>query len=72
MAAKQFVIDRLTKANDTILIQTHKTGKYGRWIADIFYTNETDEKLIKNDEAEFIDLCDELVKNGHAEYTNYD
>jgi micrococcal nuclease len=70
-AAKQFVVEKLVQANDTIMIQTQKTGKYGRWIAEVFYTPEEDDKLIKNDSATFINLNDELVNNGHAEYTSY-
>lgn len=71
-AAKQFVVERLVQANDTIMIQTQKTGKYGRWIAEVLYTNEENDKLIKSDSTTFINLNDELVENGHAEYTDYD
>ena len=33
--AKQFVIERLTGAS--VVVTTTRTGKYGRYIADLFY-----------------------------------
>jgi micrococcal nuclease len=48
-----------------ILVKTFKdkTGKYGRYIADIYCYNEELDK--------FINLNDELVSKGHAVYKEY-
>ena len=58
-AAKQWLIEQLDKVDNKIRIETGKTGKYGRWIAEV-YINDT------------VNVNEELVKNGHAEYTSYD
>ena len=57
VASKQWLIDRLNAANNTVTIKTAKTGKYGRWLAEIFI----DE----------ININDELVKNELAKYVDY-
>jgi len=49
--------------NITVKTVKDKTGKYGRYLADI-YTQ--DEKL-----GQFINLNDELVARGHAVYKEY-
>ena len=61
-AAKQWLIDLLNKHDNKIRVGTSKTGKYGRWIADIIIDDEIDTLIVN----------DELVKAGHAEYTDYD
>ena len=38
LKAKQFVIDRLL--NQNVTLRSHKTDKYGRWLADIYLTND--------------------------------
>ena len=64
LAAKEYVLERLTVAEDNggVLIRTDKdkTGKYGRYIAEVLYIDKEAEELIN--------LNDELVKLGHAEY----
>jgi len=55
--SKQWLIDRLDAANNIVTIKTAKTGKYGRWLAEILI-DETN-------------INDELVKNGLAEYVDY-
>ena len=57
LQAKQWLIDELNKANNEIRVKTAKTGKYGRWIGEIIVGD--------------MNMNDELVKSGHAEYTNY-
>jgi micrococcal nuclease len=37
LEAKQFVIDKCL--NKKVMIQSHKTDKYGRWLADIYVDN---------------------------------
>jgi len=49
--------------NITVKTVKDKTGKYGRYIADIY---TYDEKL-----GQFINLNDELVARGHAVYKEY-
>lgn len=36
LRSKAFVVETLDKAVD-VRVKTHKTGKYGRWLADILY-----------------------------------
>mgnify|MGYP003658191217 CR=1 FL=1 len=50
--AKQFVIDAIE--HKEVMVITRKTGKYGRWIADVFYTDYSGNK----------DLREELVSRG--------
>ena len=55
--AKQWLIDLLDKHNNEVTIETEKTGKYGRWIAEIIIGD--------------MNVNDELVKTGNAEYVTY-
>ena len=52
-AAKQFVIERLL--NKTVLIKTHKTDKYGRYLAEIFTDADRTQTINRT-----------LVVEGHA------
>lgn len=60
MASKQFVIDRIKKNKDEVIVETNKdTGKYGRYIGDIWLADNN------------ISLNVELVENGLAEFKEY-
>ena len=60
MAAKNYVIQRISENNSEILLETEKdTGKYGRYIGIIWLADKD------------ITLNDELVKMGLAEYVSY-
>ena len=54
MKSKEFVKERLIMQD--VLIKTQKTGKFGRWIAEVFYGPNFE-----------INLSDELIKRGLAE-----
>jgi len=60
LEAKAWLQSKLA-IGDEVLIRTNKSDSFGRYIAEIFI--ETDEGLLN--------LCDELVKVGHAEYREY-
>jgi len=66
LEAKQFVADILS--GKTISIQTKKdrTGKYGRFIVEIFYFKDDD-----NVEEPEINLNDQLVELGYAKYVKF-
>ena len=54
LEAKQFVEDFLGPIGSICTVQSYKTGKYGRWIGEIWnYNNEN--------------LGDALIDNNHAE-----
>ena len=53
MKAKAYVIDNVELQD--VLIRTEKTGKFGRWIAEVFYGEDFS-----------INLNDELVSHGLA------
>jgi micrococcal nuclease len=55
-ASKEFVRKRLTYA-ESIQVETVKTGKFGRWLAEIWYVHKGIE----------INLNDELLHEGLAE-----
>lgn len=62
LKAKEFVVGRIPPGTK-IRITTDKEGKFGRYIAEIFY-------ICPVSDAE-INLNDELVENGHARYQEY-
>lgn len=65
LAAKEYVLERLAAMDDDYLViktDKDKTGKYGRYIAEILVPEKT---------GELTNLNDELVKLGHAEYWEY-
>jgi endonuclease YncB( thermonuclease family) len=66
LKAKQFVEDTLSQC-PAVVIRTYKVGKYGRYIADLWY------KLGSNDEEEILAngklLNQELLDRGLAEPT---
>jgi len=53
MAAKQFVIDAIE--GEEVIIKTSKTGKFGRWLAEIYYGVDFE-----------INLNDKLIEEGLA------
>ena len=55
---KQYLIDLLNKHDNIVFIKSNKTGKYGRYIAELF--------ILDNDE--FININTLLVENNLAEY----
>lgn len=55
--AKQWLIDTLAKHGNEVIVSTKKTGKYGRWLGELFFEGE-----------ENVNVNDELVKAGHATY----
>lgn len=57
LISKQWLIDLLESHNNEITIKTGKAGKFGRWIAEIIIGD--------------LNVNDELVKTGHAEYIEY-
>lgn len=64
-----------------IMIASHKTGKYGRWIARLYAPTregeDTEEFVLHHDEKEdgtytsYIDINETLVKAGHAKRVEY-
>tara|TARA_Y100000310_G_scaffold99516_1_gene97402 strand:- start:284 stop:631 length:348 start_codon:yes stop_codon:yes gene_type:complete len=60
LEAKSWLQSRLA-IGDRVLIRTSKSDSFGRYIAEIF---------IENGE-ELLNINDELVKVGHAEYKEY-
>lgn len=58
LAAKERVAE-LLPVGSKVTLTSEKTGKYGRWIADILL------------EDQGTTLSDLLVKEGHAEYQEY-
>ena len=44
LKAKQFVTEKLL--NQTVTLRSHKTDKYGRWLAEIFLNNESINQLL--------------------------
>ena len=56
-AATEFVRERVWPG-DRVTIQTFKSGSFGRWLAELWYTD--DESGVE------VNLNDELVENGHA------
>ena len=69
-AATEWLKSKLAEQDWAVRIKTGKTGKYGRWIAEIYQVDF--DALAKNENDPYININDELVKNGHAEYTDYD
>jgi endonuclease YncB( thermonuclease family) len=55
MKAKNFLIDLIL--NKKVVINTHKTGKYGRWIADIYLDDKS--------------VVQELIDNKFEKRSNY-
>jgi micrococcal nuclease len=70
--AKEFVESKIP-VGSVIKIQTHKEGKYGRYIAEIFYPEFGDiqSKDVPTVEMKWVNLNDELVREGHARYQEY-
>lgn len=61
--AKVYINDLLTMyGKDSITVQSRKTGKYGRWIGEIF---------IDPGDGNLINVSDTMVENGYAEYRDY-
>lgn len=46
-AAKQFVIEKIL--NKQISLKSHKTDKYGRWLAEVYINNELVNKMLLNE-----------------------
>lgn len=80
LAAKQFVFEALHDTQEVgsigrvsepreLVVETIKDaqGKYGRWIAIVWYRVGTDA----NGNGVFRNLNEELVAHGHAKLTNY-
>lgn len=60
MAAKEFVMQRISENNNTAVIETDKdTGKYGRYIATVWLADNSTS------------LNDELVDKGFAQIASY-
>lgn len=60
--SKNFVENRIRTTPLVIETFKDKQGKYGRWIAIIYF---------QNDEGDYINLNESLVANGYAEYREY-
>jgi len=56
-----FLVRLLKKYNNKVLIKTSKADSFGRWIAYLYIY----------DKGKFINLNDEMVDSGHAEYKTY-
>jgi len=54
--SKEYLTHMITGKN--IIIETHKTGKFGRWLAEIYLGK--------------INLNDEMVREGYAVFKDYD
>ena len=63
LKAEHFVTEKLVDqyGPKELYISTEKTGKYGRWIAEIQYPSEDG----------LVNLSDEMVKQDHAKYVEY-
>ena len=55
--ATAWLTAKLNQYPDSVVIQSSKTGKFGRWLGEIFANGEN--------------LNDALVKAGHAVYVEY-
>ncbi len=53
--AKQYLVDLIE--GKEVIIETSKTGKYGRWVADIYYEGK--------------DIQDLLIENGFEKLDSY-
>jgi len=67
LISKEFVVETLGSAKE-IMVRTHKTGKYGRWLADILFKPLVEdpnmpEKVIDGD---YINLNQLLLVKGLA------
>ena len=63
LVARDFVRDEFPAGADVVIETTlDKTGKYGRLIAEVWYTNVA---------GTWFNLSDELVDLGHAKYVEY-
>jgi micrococcal nuclease len=60
--SKQYVISKVLNKQVTIVTSKDKTGKYGRYIAEVYYKNERGEQ---------VNLNDELVRLKLAVYKEY-
>ena len=58
--AKEALAGMLT---DALLVRTHKTGKYGRWLADVW--------TIDDDGNKGLHVNREMVLRGHADAVEY-
>jgi len=45
-----------------VIVETHKAGKFGRWLAEIY---------VRNVEGEPTNINDLMVEEGYAEYKDY-
>jgi micrococcal nuclease len=66
MEAKQFVIDTLSGKTISIMTKKDRTGKYGRFIVEVFYFRDED-----NIEEAEINLNDKLVELGYAKFVKF-
>jgi micrococcal nuclease len=68
LKVKQFVIDTLAQC-PAVVIKTYKLGKFGRYIADIYYLPGSDDpdEILTNGTY----LNEELLAKGFAEPVNY-
>ena len=63
IVAKSFVTKELHEI-DQLRVQTHKTEKYGRWLAEVTYTQRGQPGVWHN-------LADRLIERGLAQWTQY-
>jgi len=48
----------------SVVIETEKAGKYGRWLADVYTLDEKGKQIA-------VSVNDEMVSSGHAIYKRY-
>jgi len=62
LKAKEFVED-VIPVGTRVTVRTEKTGKYGRYIAEVIYMPKSIEEFKENG---MLNLSDELLRAGHA------
>ncbi len=65
LAAAAFVRSQLP-VDSTVLVQTHKIGKYGRYIADVRYLPGVAEPEVEALRSQGLNLADELLERDMA------
>lgn len=68
--AKQYVIDKIDEAGGYVVVRTNKTGKFGRYIADIMIDIANAEAR-GNGTQILVSLNEMLVTKGLAVYKEY-
>ena len=66
LKAKAYLHDLLSGTLESIYVQSEKTGKWGRWIGELYIGS-----ILDDGKFDGYSVSDKLVENGYAEYRNY-